>query len=966
MRSVLKKRRRDWQENESFQREVRKNLLLVHKLDVAQQVTPRDFERLHQVARWRPTYLMEGTMRTNGRVTWSDNSGLFDETWPEYKEASVQYEEDPIKGLQEEAGAVQADEKNSAASPYRPRIIRLNRSQETQCNIIPSTADNSWQINARRKKLRKRVLPLKVDTQMQKTLSRPSKNLQSEHSLMRKVITSNEGGTTTTLLPSPATRNGSITPLSASTMRSNLTMLESCPWSSEVESVNLHSNIHVVIQRYFEQTLAALSPNALAEIDHTILHCIENAIVTLDLQNRKLRQIPVFLMEAQHITHLDLSRNKLSSLPGWFFLALEKNLHHLDLSRNYLFDLPEQFSSLRKLKRLNLSYNKLQFFPPQLLDIHHLVDMNVSHNSIIALPHNIIHMKLTDLDISFNWLMTLPENFASLNKRLKFFRCQDNNFSYITRARVLTKLVSAMSHRKRAISNPHQPSKPVIVPNSNNTTTNASANSHSQKDSRFSLDAAGPRHVDGHARSHSSDFAPEISALRRPILAEKKEKIEFFDEYDGEQTSRVQMMMELLEFEQQYLRHLNILHDLYLVPLTQHRSDIVQRFDMSDSLVTIDRLSVILPVELHSVITFSRSFIIQLKEMMGNYESSPLVLRDITNIGALFIEQKDFLLTFYAPYIKVYDKSIHMLSELRDQCAGFNKFVRSRVALPLSGGMDLASLLVLPLTRIPIYTSFIRRILRATSTDHVDHFQLKSAVVLMNECLNKQHHEIFLLDNSYKIKDIQKKLKVKKNLSVSGRVLVREGKLSLAPTRQIHQFRKEIGKYITGKKSYGDYKKIQLNPYIEAAKSKIKDKSAGDMMNDLWGIRLAELYVYVYLFNDILIVKETNMFQKLVGRVQKFDLLGSVVSPYEHKDRALCVELKNRHKLVFIAETQSQFILWLKDFENVSTELNLRYEERRDLVDSLPIDSDEEADLSIAENAEDLSDSDEVFVDLYD
>jgi Leucine-rich repeat (LRR) protein len=59
--------------------------------------------------------------------------------------------------------------------------------------------------------------------------------------------------------------------------------------------------------------------------------------------------VPTQLMDATHITVLDLSQNQLTTLPNWFCDTLI-SLTTLNLSHNFFFDLPEKFGDMKRLK----------------------------------------------------------------------------------------------------------------------------------------------------------------------------------------------------------------------------------------------------------------------------------------------------------------------------------------------------------------------------------------------------------------------------------------------------------------------------------------------------------------------------------------------------------------------------------------------------------------------------------------
>ncbi len=126
--------------------------------------------------------------------------------------------------------------------------------------------------------------------------------------------------------------------------------------------------------------------------------------------------LPVFLpsfleqaaMETKHLTHIDLSHNKLPSIPCEFFqLPL---LESLDVSHNRLTSLPgvEHWRDHSHLQYLKASHNRLtEDTPPRGTQVGQLVStvlwyVDLSHNLFHAFPRFLLLFSLHHLDISHN------------------------------------------------------------------------------------------------------------------------------------------------------------------------------------------------------------------------------------------------------------------------------------------------------------------------------------------------------------------------------------------------------------------------------------------------------------------------------------------------------------------------------------------------------------------------------------
>ncbi|CAM9464895.1 unnamed protein product [Lampetra fluviatilis] len=126
-----------------------------------------------------------------------------------------------------------------------------------------------------------------------------------------------------------------------------------------------------------------------------------------------------------HLTHLELSCNRLISLPPT--LRGLTSLSILFLANNCLQELPEWLGQLRSLTRLSVKDNDLCSVPPSSLEgLSALCCLDLSNNRLETLPEELgsLHC-LEDLDLSRNSLASLPASLSGMN-RLKSLFLHDN------------------------------------------------------------------------------------------------------------------------------------------------------------------------------------------------------------------------------------------------------------------------------------------------------------------------------------------------------------------------------------------------------------------------------------------------------------------------------------------------------------------------------------------------------------
>mmetsp|Transcript_9260 Transcript_9260/g.34253 ORF Transcript_9260/g.34253 Transcript_9260/m.34253 type:complete len:960 (-) Transcript_9260:753-3632(-) len=700
--------------------------------------------------------------------------------------------------------------------------------------------------------------------------------------------------------------SGEVLP-SGNVEKKNKSSFQICAWSSEVESVNFHSHMHRTVRRYLEQYI----PCASSGNHHLIL---TNKDAKLVLDRRSLRKIPLELIEQPvNLTFLDLSHNVLSELPDWFFEAC-KTLQHLDLSYNYFYDLPYNLRLMRKLKELNLSHNRLQTFPQALCHLPNLASLDLSHNSIGLVPNNIrlLRSHITHLDISHNCLINLPFDFVQL-KKLKYLGYEGNSFVYTTRSDVLKYFDPV--HKKDSMQK-----------------DSVSSTSDTPPQKPLSMGGLGVV-----PSSQVFELTPKDSSVFSNNLKE---------DFSGQDT-RALTILELFENEQVYLRHLNVLFEVYYIPLTKFFRDIAKQYDIHGGVggVNPEDVNKILPIEIYSIITFTRSLFIELKEAMGSYESDPIMLEKVP-IGQIFSKHKEFFMEHYVPFIKRFESSTKALQDLCKHSSQFAKFIQSRESLIICDGLEISAFLALPLQRLFFYHRTMRNLLKLTPQKHCDYEHIANAVKMLSECLSAQKQEMSKYDDKYKIVNIEKKLNLE--LLKPGRLLLHEGRLTLAPTQELGKLKNEVVQHMKKREKSKFKDKMKLNPYIDIFLNKIRDKTAGDVMNDLWSLRLTELSVYAYLFNDLLVIKETNLLQKLVSGAHSYDLAGvrlhKSVDPDEPE---FILEFRNTHNMKFRCETQKEATEWIHVIESALAHLVNRGE--RFSHESMDLDFSEEDDISFGE-----------------
>lgn len=139
---------------------------------------------------------------------------------------------------------------------------------------------------------------------------------------------------------------------------------------------------------------------------------------TKDLSRRSLTDLSEELGEEIHreeVTDLDISSNRLSSLPSWvsrLFIDLQK----LDISSNRLSELPIEICSLHRLQILNAKHNHMKSLPKDFGNLGGLKELNLAGNGFEHFPQQLCFLVgLEYLHLGSNHISQL----SPLIKRLK-------------------------------------------------------------------------------------------------------------------------------------------------------------------------------------------------------------------------------------------------------------------------------------------------------------------------------------------------------------------------------------------------------------------------------------------------------------------------------------------------------------------------------------------------------------------
>jgi len=152
------------------------------------------------------------------------------------------------------------------------------------------------------------------------------------------------------------------------------------------------------------------------------------ALSTINLSRNLLKVAPQRIASySDSLVDLDLSTNKLTSLPGEFSCLTK--LKFVNISNNMLSELSLQFKSWKALQQISFSSNRFLTVPTFLYEIESLETILATSNQITEIDVSGLERlpKLANLDLSNNNIQSVPPELGKITT-LKSLQLEGNSF----------------------------------------------------------------------------------------------------------------------------------------------------------------------------------------------------------------------------------------------------------------------------------------------------------------------------------------------------------------------------------------------------------------------------------------------------------------------------------------------------------------------------------------------------------
>jgi len=192
---------------------------------------------------------------------------------------------------------------------------------------------------------------------------------------------------------------------------------------------------------------------------------------------------------------------------------------------------------------------------------------------------------------------------------------------------------------------------------------------------------------------------------------------------------KVRVVQELISIEKCYTKNLNIAYQDFYLPLVE--KDIIPASDAQKLFNNIKELA-----------EFHASLLVQLQESAKN-----VGLRT-GDLGGVFLSRISSLTTLYYSYVVDFEHATETMSRHKSSNPKFQEFLKETECSKRTKGLDLESILIQPVQRIPRYELLLIEYLNNNHAQHPDNAsvldvvaKLKEVMKLINEQKRKSTNE---------------------------------------------------------------------------------------------------------------------------------------------------------------------------------------------------------------------------------
>ncbi|EFA85781.1 pleckstrin domain-containing protein [Heterostelium album PN500] len=201
--------------------------------------------------------------------------------------------------------------------------------------------------------------------------------------------------------------------------------------------------------------------------------------------------------------------------------------------------------------------------------------------------------------------------------------------------------------------------------------------------------------------------------------------------------NRDKVAKEILDTEIIYVRNLEVIVQYYLKPLRA----------IQPPLVSVKTLQQVFG-HIEDLLTVNRELLNSIQDRMTTWYSNK-------KMGDIFLKLAPYL-KMYTEYCSNYDRAISKLKEKSTESKDFGLFLK-KISVESAFGLDLTSLLIMPVQRIPRYKLLLQSLIHLTPKEFSDYKVIEEALAKVSEVADHINESIREKQNSEKILSIQRR-----------------------------------------------------------------------------------------------------------------------------------------------------------------------------------------------------------------
>ncbi|KAL0482276.1 hypothetical protein AKO1_013007 [Acrasis kona] len=258
---------------------------------------------------------------------------------------------------------------------------------------------------------------------------------------------------------------------------------------------------------------------------------------------------------------------------------------------------------------------------------------------------------------------------------------------------------------------------------------------------------------------------------QKSMAEDELNRIMNFDDGDRLIQDRILVLEEIISSERAYVQFLDLLYDMYYAPLCEGKPDKYKRDDGDVPGISEDAKDLMFPPNFTTIANINKKFLEKLEERWESYSDIPYFI----TIGDIYAEMAPFL-KVYVSFVTNFERSVKFIKKHRQSNPQFDLWLDRRKKHPDSNGLDLMSLLIMPVQRVPRYPILINALLDKTNVGHLDYNLLREAGDAVSSVAEYQNARVRESKNCRRVHQISKKCKMNSIVSPSRRI-IKEGRV---------------------------------------------------------------------------------------------------------------------------------------------------------------------------------------------